>query len=84
MFCKASDTVFTFEATIKFRNETVTTWNQPIWGDMDWLQKKRWQRPMTYLDTICEGHTFGIFDAMTQGIANDHGPDVIFDSSEST
>lgn len=73
MFMAAPDQVFTYEAAMKLQNGTVVVWNQPHWDDMNWLEKKRWQRPMTYYDTLGDGHEWPVMEAFARGIAMDHG-----------
>ena len=73
MFMAAPDEVFEYEAVIKLDNDTEVIWNQPHWEDMNWLQKKRWQRPMTYYDALADGHHWPVMEAFARGIANDHG-----------
>jgi hypothetical protein len=73
MFCAAPDEVYVYEGAVSLRNGTKTTWARPAWDDLDWLQKKRWQRPMSYYDSVADGYAWPIMESVVRGIALDYG-----------
>jgi hypothetical protein len=73
MFCAAPDEVYVYEGAVTLMNGTKTTWARPAWDDLDWLQKKRWQRPMSYYDSVADGYASPVMESVVRGMALDYG-----------